>query len=237
MSADTRPIAPARFAAALKELSVGMLHLKVLEIRNSIAHLQYSNDQLKPFADGSATALDAAGAAATTTTTTAGGEPDQDCVDAIRENEQVIDRMAERIALIRIEVEERGMSWTEFQSKDELESKDTDADADANAGTNGDGDGAVINGDGPHSAWTDGTFQTGTIRGGQVHLDSQPGRRDNAAATTTTATTTTTAAAAGVNGAAPTGGSLSDEQLRRALEERMRDLAGDDDEGDEGMHL
>ena len=56
MSADTRPISPARFAAALKDLSVGMLHLKVLEIRNSIAHLQYSNDQLRPFADGSATA-------------------------------------------------------------------------------------------------------------------------------------------------------------------------------------
>jgi hypothetical protein len=33
----------------------------------------------------------------------------------------------------------------------------------------------------------------------------------------------------------PNGGTLSDEELRRAMEERMRDLGDDDDEG--GMHL
>ncbi|UNI14763.1 hypothetical protein JDV02_001361 [Purpureocillium takamizusanense] len=255
MSADTRPIEPARFAAALKDLSVGMLHLKVLEIRNSIAHLQYSNDQLRPFADGSATALDATTTTTTTTTTsssspappnaaatTAGHIPDQDCVDAIRENEQVMERMVERIALVRLEVEERGLSWTEFQSnKDEegLGRKDAEATEDAHpSGGGGGGNGinpaapaaaTAVNGEAPHSAWTDGTFQTGTIRGGQVRLDSQqPGR---AAPTTTT----------GANGeGAPTGGSLSDEQLRRALEERMRDLGrGDDDDDDDdgGMHL
>ena len=109
MSADTQPISPARFAAALKDLSISMLHLKVLEIRNSIAHLQYSNDQLRPFAQGSATAV--------SPPSTESAEPDQDCVDAIRENEQVIDRMTERLAIIRIEVEdERGVSWTEFMS-------------------------------------------------------------------------------------------------------------------------
>ncbi|KAK4093425.1 hypothetical protein Purlil1_2582 [Purpureocillium lilacinum] len=251
MSADTRPISPARFAAALKDLSVGMLHLKVLEIRNSIAHLQYSNDQLRPFADGSATATATATSTASSSGTNApaaaaavaaAGEPDQDCVDAIRENEQVIDRMAERIALVRIEVEERGMSWTEFQSKDDLveeQRKDAD-DADTDAGGAGGNAAAAaaaagVNGEAapPHSAWTDGTFQTGTIRGGEVHFDSQPGRRTDAP--TTTATTTT-----GANGAVPaaaaTGGSLSDEQLRRALEERMRDLGGDDDD-EGGMHL
>lgn len=247
MSADTRPISPARFAAALKDLSVGMLHLKVLEIRNSIAHLQYSNDQLRPFADGSATATATATSTASSSGTNApaaaaaaaAGEPDQDCVDAIRENEQVIDRMAERIALVRIEVEERGMSWTEFQSKDDLveeQRKDADdADTDAGgAGGNAAAAAAVVNGEAaaPHSAWTDGTFQTGTIRGGEVHFDSQPGRRTDAP---TTATTTTGANGAGTAAAAH-GGSLSDEQLRRALEERMRDLGGDDDD-EGGMHL
>ncbi|KAM0246775.1 hypothetical protein ACHAP5_004546 [Fusarium lateritium] len=195
-SADTTPIAPARFAAALKDLSIGMLHLKVLEIRNSIAHLQYSNDQLKPFAEG--TEITPSGTAS---------EPDQDCIDAIRENEGVIDRMAERIAIIRAEVEERGLSWTEFQNRDETTSKN-------------DEDAAAVNGDAHpsatapatesrHDAWNDGTFQTGTIRNGEVQVDREAGR--------------------------PEGGSLSDEQLRRALEERMRDLGTEDDEG--GMHL
>ncbi|QPC74937.1 hypothetical protein HYE68_005689 [Fusarium pseudograminearum] len=199
-SADTRPIAPARFAAALKDLSIGMLHLKVLEIRNSIAHLQYSNDQLKPFAEG--------------TETTPSGEasaPDQDCIDAIRENESVIDRMAERIALIRVEVEERGLNWTEFQNRDESTSKNDEDAAAAATVVNGDAqpDVAASNTDSRHDAWSDGTFQTGTIRNGEVHLDREAGR--------------------------PEGGSLSDAQLRRGLEERMRDLGTDDDEG--GMHL
>ncbi|KAL6832714.1 hypothetical protein V8C40DRAFT_235768 [Trichoderma camerunense] len=160
MSADTTPISPARFASAIKDLSLGMLHLKVLEIRNSIAHLQYSNDQLKPFADGESAALGESSAA-----------PDQDCIDAIKENEVVIDRMAERLAIIRAEVEDRGVSWTEFQSQDEV--------ANSQAGealTNGD----VVADEQPaeatrHSAWTDGTFQTGTISNGQVRFDNQPG--------------------------------------------------------------
>ncbi|KAF5012966.1 hypothetical protein FDECE_1013 [Fusarium decemcellulare] len=207
-SADTRPIAPARFAAALKDLSVGMLHLKVLEIRNSIAHLQYSNDQLKPFAEGSATALsDSTNAAA------AASEPDQDCIDAIRENEVVIDRMAERIAIIRAEVEERGLNWTEFQSRDEVSSRsEGDEGNEASVTVNGEtqpSNAAPATTENRHEAWNDGTFQTGTIRNGEVQLDRQAGR--------------------------PEGGSLSDEQLRRALEERMRDLGTDDDEG--GMHL
>lgn len=167
MSADTTPISPARFASAIKDLSLGMLHLKVLEIRNSIAHLQYSNDQLKPFADGESAALGESSAA-----------PDQDCIDAIKENEVVIDRMAERLAIIRAEVEDRGVSWTEFQSQDEVE-----------AGTNAEAGEALTNGDVAdqaaettrHSAWTDGTFQTGTISNGQVRFDSQPGGQTTSA--------------------------------------------------------
>lgn len=165
MSADTTPISPARFASAIKDLSLGMLHLKVLEIRNSIAHLQYSNDQLKPFADGESAALGESSAA-----------PDQDCIDAIKENEVVIDRMAERLAIIRAEVEDRGVSWTEFQSQDEV--------ANSQAGealTNGDVADDQTAETTRHSAWTDGTFQTGTISNGQVRFDSQPGGQTTSA--------------------------------------------------------
>lgn len=223
MSADTTPISSARFSVALKELSVEVLRLKVLEIRNSIAHLQYSNDQLKPFAEGTATATgsgnsDRADSTTTSTTTSATTlvEPDQDCIDAIKENEQVIDRMAERIALIRIEVEERGVSWHEFQSKEEVEEQER-------ARREQEGSAGVVNWNGAepegqqHSAWADGTFQMGTIRNGEVHFDPPQGQSQ------------------AQNGTQ--GGSLSDEQLRRALEERMRDLNHDDDDADGGMHL
>ncbi|SPQ18847.1 34627e8b-f2c2-4524-abe1-f4479ed8da0a [Thermothielavioides terrestris] len=139
MSADSVPITPARFAAALKDLPLSSLHLKLLELRNSIAHLDYSNEQLRPYAEGTATAFSsaeaaAAAAATTTTTTTTTTEPsaqqqppppqqqqtqqltpDPDCAEAIRENEEVIARMQERIRLVRAEVESRGLSWAEFQ--------------------------------------------------------------------------------------------------------------------------
>lgn len=208
MSADTTPISPSRFAGALKDLSIGMLHLKVLEIRNSIAHLQYSNDQLQPFAEGSSTASDAE----------APGEPDQDCIDAICENEQVIDRMAERLVIIRAEVEDRGVSWTEFQIKDESEGKADKVGASA-AKVNGETHGLAATDESEqpsttrHAAWTDGTFQTGTIRGGQVQIGSQPGAQ---------------------------GGRLNDEQLRAAVEEQLRHLTtddGGDDDDDGGLYL
>jgi hypothetical protein len=192
MSADTTPIAPARFASAIKDLSVGMLHLKVLEIRNSIAHLQYSNDQLKPFAEGTSVALGGE--------STSSAEPDQDCIDAIKENEVVIDRMAERLAIVRAEVEDRGISWTEFQSQDEAAaagaaavSTDAGVEEIEEAAINGLVNGniaAAQSGETRHSAWTDGTFQTGTISNGQVRFDSQPAGQtapatDNAAQSTT----------------------------------------------------
>ena len=208
MSADALPINPGRFAEALKDLSLASLHLKVLEIRNSIAHLDYSNEQLRPFAEGTEPTLDAAVGHTP-------GQPDQDCVDAIKENEQVIERMQDRIRMIRVEVEGRGCSWTEFQSKEELE-----AERAAQGLSNGDGttapgpgqsNGTPSSGAQTHQAWTDGTFQTGTIRNGEVHMDGQQQQ-----------------------GSSNTGGRLTDEQLRRALEERLRE---DQDEDDEGMHL
>ncbi|KAF4512643.1 hypothetical protein G6O67_001757 [Ophiocordyceps sinensis] len=195
-SADTHPIAPARFAAALEDLDAATLHLKVLEMRNSVAHLQYSNDQLRPFAEGSAGA----------------GPPDPDCVDAIAENDVVIDRMARRVALVRAEVERRGLSWAEFRGRDDDDDDGGDGAGGTKAPANGASNGAP---DARHAAWSDGTFQTGSMREGQVRLDAEAGTG---------------------------GGSLSDEQLRRAVEEQLRNLGHDDDGGgndggDGGVHL
>ncbi|KAH6610452.1 hypothetical protein Trco_000472 [Trichoderma cornu-damae] len=167
MSADTTPISPARFASAIKDLSVGMLHFKVLEIRNSVAHLQYSNDQLRPFAEGTSVALGSPSSAAAAPS----AGPDQDCIDAIRENEAVIDRMAERLVIIRAEVEGRGFSWSEFQSQEEADGAGENQ-AVSNGRVNGEDVGQT--GEAMHSAWTDGTFQTGTVSNGQVRFDSQP---------------------------------------------------------------
>ncbi|KAI1326305.1 hypothetical protein F5Y16DRAFT_375357 [Xylariaceae sp. FL0255] len=208
MSADSQPISPARFAAALQDLPASSLALKVLELRNSIAHLDYANAELKPFAEGLlSTSSD-------NSTTTSGQQqppqPDQDCIDAIKENEGVIARMQERIELVRKEVEGRGLSWREFQGKeDDIDDDDdaattgggeslTNTTADVAATTNG------VNGHGPrgegdsnqHGAWRDGTFQTVTIRG------------------------------------------MSDEELLRQLQSRMPPDDGDDEDPDVGgMHL
>lgn len=108
--------------------------------------------------------------------------------------------MQERISLVKAEVETRGLSWTEFQSKEEIEKLDKQEPG-VVAETNGE----------RHSAWTDGTFQTGRIVNGEVVMDDVAG-----------------------GGQAQQGGSIGDEELRRRMEERMRDM-GVDDEG--GMHL
>jgi hypothetical protein len=166
MSSGAAPISPARFAEALEGLPASSLALKVLELRNSIAHLDYSNEELKPFAEGRAAAIDS----------TAANEPDQDCIDAIKENEGVIASMQERIALIKTEVEGRGLSWAEFEGKvDEREPGEEASAAATTAGaattsaaaglTNGtNGHAPATNGE-QHPAWQDGTFQTGTVRG------------------------------------------------------------------------
>ncbi|KAE8443073.1 hypothetical protein EG329_002396 [Mollisiaceae sp. DMI_Dod_QoI] len=200
MSSEATPISPARFAEALKDLPLSTLHLKAAELRNSIAHLDYSNEQLKPFADGTEPSVN--------------GQPDQDCVDAIRENEIVVARMQERIALLRAEVEGRGSSWLEFQSAEEL--KDGEGEEDLVNGT-GEGQGGEVGEEERSNAWRDGTFQTGRIVNGEVRMDGQ--RQVNGA----------------TNGTSNTGGTLDDENLRRAMEERMRALSEEDD--DEGMHL
>jgi len=215
MSADSLPIAPARFAEAIKDLSLASLHLKVLELRNSMAHLDYSNEQLRPFAEGTEAAL------GSTSDPPRAARPDQDCIDAIKENEEVIERMQQRMRMVREEVEKRGFSWTEFQSKEELEAE---REAATQAVTNGDtethANGQPQGGEGPapraqareaHPAWTDGTFQAGTIRNGEARMDGTGPRAD-----------------------------LSDEEVRRALQERLRVGQDEDDEDgdvDGGLHL
>lgn len=97
MSSDATPIKPERFAKAIKELPLANLHLKATEIRNSISHLVSSNQQLQPFAD----------------------EGDADCADAIEDNLLVIQRMEERIVLLKGEVEGRGFKWAEGRSRPE----------------------------------------------------------------------------------------------------------------------
>lgn len=209
MSNEATPISPTRFTAALKDLPLSTLHLKAAELRNSIAHLDYSNEQLKPFADG----------------TEGDNGPDQDCVDAIKENEVVIQRMLVRIELLKQEVEGRGSSWLEFQSAEELEEGKGESlvNGTAEGGAEGRGEdaamGGVDEGQGRSEAWRDGTFQMGIIVDGEVRIDGAAG-------------------ASGTNGANTngTGGRLDDEALRRALEENMRALAEDSDE-EGGMHL
>ena len=94
MSSSAIPITRERFAEAIKELPLANLHFKAAEIRNSIAHLVSSNQQLQPLAD----------------------EGDSDCIYAIQENILVIQRMEERILLLKGEVEGRGFRWGEGES-------------------------------------------------------------------------------------------------------------------------
>lgn len=91
MSSSAPPITPARFATALADLPLSSLHAKAAELRNSIAHLAASNHELQAFAS----------------------DGDRECTEAIRENEDVIARMAVRIELLRAEVERRGFLWAD----------------------------------------------------------------------------------------------------------------------------
>ena len=126
--------------------------------------------------------------------------------------------MQERIALLKTEVESRGSSWLEFSTLEELATnKEEQGEMELVNGTSGEE---------RSSAWTDGTFQTGRIVNGEVQMD---GAQSNSAANGTANGPRTSGAAA--NG---TGGRMDDEALRRAMEDRMRELANDDEEG---MHL
>ena len=89
MSSTSTPIPLHRFAEAITDLPLSNLDIKAAEIRNSIAHLETSNQELRILAS----------------------EGDQDCAEALVENREVIGKMKERVLLLRAEVERRGNKW------------------------------------------------------------------------------------------------------------------------------
>lgn len=156
MADATSPITPARFAAAIRELPVDSLSIKVKELELSIVRLEYSNEEMRPFAEGTAEGLTG---------------PDEVCIEAIQENGVVIERQRERIDLVRREVEARGLSWAEFEtSRKTAEARVQETEEEEQTRN---GDTARQAGAGESSPWTDGTFQTGRISHGVVHMDTQ----------------------------------------------------------------
>ncbi|KFY17110.1 hypothetical protein V491_05104 [Pseudogymnoascus sp. VKM F-3775] len=249
MSSDALPIGTAAFAAALEALPLSTLHLKAAELRNSLAHLEYSNAQLEPFAHPPP-----------------GQEPDVVCVEAIAENVIVMDRMRERLALLRQEAEKRGVGWGEFVGDDgiDLLGGETGESGYGRAAATGSSE-ELTTQEGEdlrnlqgvparresssrerpsdestaHSAWTDGTFQTGRITNGILAMDN--GITSVQGAIQSSGNNTTSIATNGTNGASgedghdgantARGGTLSDEELRRRLEERLTT------EDDGSLHL
>ncbi|MCJ1358316.1 MAG: hypothetical protein MMC33_008315 [Icmadophila ericetorum] len=137
MASYSTPISAARFATALPALPLSSLHAKGAEIRNSIAHLQASNEQLKEFMD----------------------QGDRECKEVITENEEVVRRMQERLGLLKVEVERRGHVWDGGVERGKAEEGDLARDTEMGDGGEAD-DG--MNGD--SSAHTNGTSST-TARG------------------------------------------------------------------------
>ncbi|KAJ0424540.1 hypothetical protein BJY00DRAFT_275833 [Aspergillus carlsbadensis] len=98
MSSEALPITAAAFAEAVTELTLPVLYAKVAELRNSIAHLQRSNAELRTFITESCET-----------------EADKCELEGyIAENEGVKESMDARIALCKAEVERRGQTWIEL---------------------------------------------------------------------------------------------------------------------------
>ncbi|THY36107.1 hypothetical protein D6D01_00750 [Aureobasidium pullulans] len=98
---------------ALESLPLDALHSKVAELRNNMNHLRSSNEQMVPFADEGDQ-----GTVEHFSFLEARSNTSQDCKDAMYENLIVINRMNERIELLRAEVEKRGMRWSEAEVED-----------------------------------------------------------------------------------------------------------------------
>ncbi|KAF2866736.1 hypothetical protein BDV95DRAFT_528956, partial [Massariosphaeria phaeospora] len=95
------PITASRFSDALTTLPLSALYAKAAELRNSIAHLQRSNAELEDYIRAHDADADA-------------DDNDRECYEALLENKDVVARFAERIALVRREVEDvRGLPWRE----------------------------------------------------------------------------------------------------------------------------
>lgn len=115
MSTTSAPIPLHRFAEAIADLPVENLYMKAAEIRNSLAHLASSNEQLRPFAE----------------------DGDRECAQAILENGETIQRMQQRLDLLQQEVTNRGSTW-------HLDESDEPAAAAATT-RNGGGDSEAVN--------------------------------------------------------------------------------------------
>ena len=210
MSSESQPITPARFAAALPSLPLASLHSKAAELHNSIAHLQHSNAQLAPFAVPGLSSTDGVPSVVGATGDPSDLSYDQDCADAIRENEEVIGRMRSRLEILKTEVEIRGAVWV-WGGLDEMAAgKDPSAPGTESNGTH---------------AGTNGSFATNGQRGNETSANhSEMSGNDGAVHRT---------------GSTPERiGRLTDEDLRRRMQEQMEDLGEDnDDDNDGGMHL
>ena len=153
MSSGARPISSAEFALALEGLPMENIYSKASEIANSISHLERSNRTLQDYSDSIRSDTSIEGATRE--------EGDRECLEAIKENEIVIQRQRDRVTLLKAEVERRGGRWHE----------------------------------GDLDEPTNGAVNEASHRG--------------------------------------PGGRLTDDELSRQMQNRM----GDDNEGDDGMHL
>ena len=136
MSASASPIPPELFANALSPLPLSNVYAKAAELRNSIAHLERSNAELRAYS-----------------ASTEGG--DRECETAVRENSEVVERMKERISLCKEEVVGRGGRWHEEGGADSEQAADMEGAGDAPTGQDGAGS-ATANGHGAASRSTGG---------------------------------------------------------------------------------
>ncbi|KAK6337677.1 hypothetical protein TWF730_003069 [Orbilia blumenaviensis] len=86
MSASAAPIPLDQFAAALLDLEIPQLHQESARLQNSLYHLERSNTTLAEYPD------------------------DEDCKDAIRYNQGVIEQQKQRIEIVKMELVRRGVS-------------------------------------------------------------------------------------------------------------------------------
>ena len=149
MSTESLPITPGAFAEAIKELPLAVLYSKVSELTNSITHLHRSNAELRAYLLESCDSE----------------EEKKELESYVKENEDVAVSMNERIALLKTEVESRGLPWIEL---DQLK---TDPNAPLTNGTGtgtgtgtGNGNG---NGNGATGATQDATEGHGQGEGGE----------------------------------------------------------------------
>ncbi|OKL60442.1 hypothetical protein UA08_04324 [Talaromyces atroroseus] len=131
MSAEALPITRSAFAEAITELPLSSLYAKVSELRNSIAHLTLSNEEIRRYIIESEEGPDS---------------QDNKLLESyVVENEEVMQAMAERIGLLKAEVEGRGQQWMDEVLTDGENNNDNAAEESAQL-TNGYVDHEHVNG-------------------------------------------------------------------------------------------